>query len=216
MGALPPSKLGSGPTPEPRPVRKSVKVCAHSSPFPGRPDLAPKVEELANPALKARHWTEVFDLIGADVGPNEAGTGGLGRGGDCCRGDFSCFSHCPGSRTPARDVCVCVCGAVMDCSTDNRAAEPPPAQIPAHTRHPRPPNRPGFAPFSIRHLLQFDLLDKLERLQTIGTQASRGGRVWGVPLPSKGGNPQIKATTDQAPAAARRPRRPAWKRPSPR
>ncbi|KAI8468855.1 MAG: dynein heavy chain, N-terminal region 2-domain-containing protein [Monoraphidium minutum] len=63
------------------------------------------VEELANPALKARHWEEVFALIGAEIEPNEGGT--------------------------------------------------------------------GFAPFSIRYLLQFDLLDKLERLQAIGAQASK-------------------------------------------
>jgi hypothetical protein len=34
-----------------------------------------QVEELANPALKARHWAEVFALTGADIELNESGTG---------------------------------------------------------------------------------------------------------------------------------------------
>ena len=38
----------------------------------------PQVEELANPALRARHWAEVFELIGADVELNDAGTGARG------------------------------------------------------------------------------------------------------------------------------------------
>lgn len=36
-----------------------------------------QVEELANPSLKRRHWDEIFALIGADMEPNEAGTGGV-------------------------------------------------------------------------------------------------------------------------------------------
>lgn len=36
---------------------------------------APQVEVLANSALKARHWAEIFTLTGAEVELNEAGTG---------------------------------------------------------------------------------------------------------------------------------------------
>lgn len=39
-------------------------------------EIMPLVEELANPALKRRHWDNIFDLIGADDIPrNENGTG---------------------------------------------------------------------------------------------------------------------------------------------
>jgi hypothetical protein len=42
------------------------------------------------------------------------------------------------------------------------------------SRHPRTlQTPPGYAPFSIRHLLQFDLLDNLEKLQAIGSQVWR-------------------------------------------
>lgn len=44
-------------------------------------NAALQVEELANPALKMRHWEEIFQLIGAEVESNENGTGGLGVGG---------------------------------------------------------------------------------------------------------------------------------------
>ena len=39
-------------------------------------EVMPMVEELHNPALKARHWATIMDLIGADEGlqPTEEGT----------------------------------------------------------------------------------------------------------------------------------------------
>ncbi|KAF5838995.1 dynein heavy chain, N-terminal region 2-domain-containing protein [Dunaliella salina] len=37
--------------------------------------IMPMVEELANPALKKRHWDEIFRIIEADIPMNEAGTG---------------------------------------------------------------------------------------------------------------------------------------------
>jgi dynein heavy chain len=48
--------------------------------------LLPLVAELGNPALQARHWADIFDIIDADVPPSETGTGALrsrGRGGGC-------------------------------------------------------------------------------------------------------------------------------------
>ncbi|KAF6263196.1 dynein heavy chain 8 [Scenedesmus sp. NREL 46B-D3] len=68
-------------------------------------ELLPLVEELGNPALQARHWDEIFDIIGADIGTGEDGT--------------------------------------------------------------------GFPPFSIRQLLQFDLLEQLDKLQVVGAAASK-------------------------------------------
>jgi hypothetical protein len=38
-------------------------------------EILPCVEELINPALKLRHWDEIFDLIGADIPDNDDGTG---------------------------------------------------------------------------------------------------------------------------------------------
>ena len=38
-------------------------------------EIMPCVEELINPALKLRHWDEIFDLIGADIPDNDDGTG---------------------------------------------------------------------------------------------------------------------------------------------
>jgi hypothetical protein len=40
-------------------------------------EIMPCVEELINPALKLRHWDEIFDLIGADIPDNDDGTGAL-------------------------------------------------------------------------------------------------------------------------------------------
>lgn len=40
-------------------------------------ELMPLVEQLGNPALQARHWQEMFTIIGADVPSNEMGTGAL-------------------------------------------------------------------------------------------------------------------------------------------
>ena len=37
--------------------------------------ILPLVEELANPALKARHWEQIFKLIDADIPPNDNGVG---------------------------------------------------------------------------------------------------------------------------------------------
>jgi hypothetical protein len=38
-------------------------------------EIMPLIEELANPALKARHWQEIFTLINADIPLSENGTG---------------------------------------------------------------------------------------------------------------------------------------------
>jgi hypothetical protein len=38
-------------------------------------EIMPLVEELANPALKMRHWDDIFDIIEADIPDNEDGTG---------------------------------------------------------------------------------------------------------------------------------------------
>lgn len=62
--------------------------------------IMPLVEEMANPALKQRHWEEIFGLIDANIPPSDDGT--------------------------------------------------------------------GFAPFSIRMLLQYNVLDKLEQIQVGG------------------------------------------------
>ena len=46
-------------------------------------EIMPLVEELGNPALKRRHWDEIFALTEADVPLNDEGTGvrvGGGRG----------------------------------------------------------------------------------------------------------------------------------------
>lgn len=67
--------------------------------------VMPLVEELANPALKARHWGEIFTLVDADIPENDVGT--------------------------------------------------------------------GFAPFSVRMLLQYSALDKLEQIQTVSQFASK-------------------------------------------
>ncbi|KXZ55711.1 DHC8 protein [Gonium pectorale] len=37
--------------------------------------ILPLVEELANPALKTRHWEQIFKLIDADIPPNDNGVG---------------------------------------------------------------------------------------------------------------------------------------------
>ncbi|KAG2501733.1 hypothetical protein HYH03_000233 [Edaphochlamys debaryana] len=37
--------------------------------------IMPLVEELANPALKTRHWEQIFKLIDADIPPNDNGVG---------------------------------------------------------------------------------------------------------------------------------------------
>eukprot|EP00879_Flechtneria_rotunda_P022627 GHRR01023894.1.p1 GENE.GHRR01023894.1~~GHRR01023894.1.p1 ORF type:complete len:968 (+),score=348.72 GHRR01023894.1:492-3395(+) len=68
-------------------------------------ELLPLVEELGNPALQARHWHEIFDIIKADIPPTETGE--------------------------------------------------------------------GLGPFSIRHLLQYDLLEQLDKLQVVGAAASK-------------------------------------------
>eukprot|EP00798_Chlamydomonas_sp_ICE-L_P012761 gene12761-16012_t len=67
--------------------------------------IMPLVEELANPALKLRHWEEIFTLIDADIPPNDDGT--------------------------------------------------------------------GFAPFFVRMLLQYNILDKMEQIQTVSSYASK-------------------------------------------
>ena len=38
-------------------------------------ELLPLVQELGNPALQARHWQDIFDIIGASIPPNEQGVG---------------------------------------------------------------------------------------------------------------------------------------------
>lgn len=40
-------------------------------------ELLPLVQELGNPALQARHWQDMFDIIGADVPLNDKGIGML-------------------------------------------------------------------------------------------------------------------------------------------
>lgn len=40
-------------------------------------ELLPLVQELGNPALQPRHWQDIFDIIGADIGPNDSGIGEL-------------------------------------------------------------------------------------------------------------------------------------------
>eukprot|EP00201_Polytomella_parva_P020499 CAMPEP_0175042260 /NCGR_PEP_ID=MMETSP0052_2-20121109/2450_1 /TAXON_ID=51329 ORGANISM="Polytomella parva, Strain SAG 63-3" /NCGR_SAMPLE_ID=MMETSP0052_2 /ASSEMBLY_ACC=CAM_ASM_000194 /LENGTH=3805 /DNA_ID=CAMNT_0016305023 /DNA_START=33 /DNA_END=11446 /DNA_ORIENTATION=+ len=67
--------------------------------------IMPLVEELANPALKVRHWSEMFRIMDADIPLNDAGT--------------------------------------------------------------------SYAPFSIRMLLQYNALDKLEAIQSISMTASK-------------------------------------------
>ncbi|KAG2451278.1 hypothetical protein HYH02_003884 [Chlamydomonas schloesseri] len=67
--------------------------------------IMPLVEELANPALKARHWEQIFKLIDADIPPNDNGV--------------------------------------------------------------------GYAPFSVRMLLQYNALDRYEPIQTISGVASK-------------------------------------------
>ncbi len=37
--------------------------------------IMPLVEELANPALKTRHWEQIFKIIDADIPPNDNGVG---------------------------------------------------------------------------------------------------------------------------------------------
>lgn len=37
--------------------------------------IMPLVEELANPALKTRHWEQIFKVIDADIPPNDNGVG---------------------------------------------------------------------------------------------------------------------------------------------
>ena len=67
--------------------------------------ILPLIEELANPALKRRHWNEIFQLIEADIPMTEDGS--------------------------------------------------------------------GFTPFSIRMLLQFDVLDKVDKIQSVSGLASK-------------------------------------------
>lgn len=67
--------------------------------------ILPMVEELANPALKKRHWDEIFQLVEADIPLNDDGS--------------------------------------------------------------------GYAPFSVRMLLQYNVLDKIEQIQTISSYASK-------------------------------------------
>lgn len=67
--------------------------------------IMPLVEELANPALKSRHWEEIFKMIDADIPLNEEGT--------------------------------------------------------------------GFEPFNVRALLQYNVLDQMERIQTVSSVASK-------------------------------------------
>jgi hypothetical protein len=38
-------------------------------------ELLPLVQELGNPALQARHWEDIFGIIGASILPNESGIG---------------------------------------------------------------------------------------------------------------------------------------------
>lgn len=38
-------------------------------------ELLPLVQELGNSALQARHWQDIFDIIGADIPPNDQGVG---------------------------------------------------------------------------------------------------------------------------------------------
>ena len=38
-------------------------------------EIMPLIEELANLALKARHWQEIFTLINADIPLSDNGTG---------------------------------------------------------------------------------------------------------------------------------------------
>jgi len=40
-------------------------------------ELLPLVQELGNSALQARHWQDIFDIIGADIPSNEQGVGRL-------------------------------------------------------------------------------------------------------------------------------------------
>ncbi len=39
-------------------------------------EILPLVEELSNPALKRRHWEQLFDIIGAEVPLNDNKAGG--------------------------------------------------------------------------------------------------------------------------------------------
>lgn len=38
-------------------------------------ELLPLVQELGNPALQPAHWQDIFDIIGADIPPNDSGIG---------------------------------------------------------------------------------------------------------------------------------------------
>lgn len=38
-------------------------------------ELLPLVQELSNPALQARHWQDIFDIIGASIPTNASGIG---------------------------------------------------------------------------------------------------------------------------------------------
>jgi hypothetical protein len=49
-------------------------------------EVLPLVEQLANPALQARHWRQVLDVLEAQVEENEDGTGPWAG---CWPGDMS-------------------------------------------------------------------------------------------------------------------------------
>lgn len=110
-------------------------------------ELLPLVEELGNPALRERHWMEVFAIVGAEMPPSDTGTGERGR-------------HRQGERESATRSAVLhalvLAAATKECCHGCAACR-----------------LPGFAPFSIRQLLQFNLLEQLPRLQAVGATACK-------------------------------------------
>lgn len=118
--------------------------------------VLPLVEELANPALQQRHWAQLLGVLGAQVPPNEDGSGEY-------RGPTGALSANPrfvGPCLPLKQVELCF-PAGSDAGPCIPSTSPPsPTQHAALC-----PSPAGFEPFSLRELVSLNPMDKLEQLQ---------------------------------------------------
>lgn len=121
-------------------------------------ELLPLVQEVGNPALQLRHWQDIFDIIGADIPPNDSGIGETDPPAATLCATGCCLGPCKhlGWTTFAGCVQHYACQGVLWHASEFHL----------HASA-------GFAPFSIRHLLQFDLLEQLPKLQVVSAAASK-------------------------------------------
>jgi hypothetical protein len=164
---------------------QSALVTAVGMPFPAFTSGKAAVEDCVCPmSLQMRHWNEIFNIIGADIAPGEDGTGEWYM--TAIRACLSCTSNHLAQPTCTLHMAATTClspscwlySYMYAHGGDNVSSHIPSLK---HWIWPgvammccKPlPRSAGFAPFSIRQLLQFDLLEQLDKLQVVGAAASK-------------------------------------------